>query len=274
MGLNRWDPLLIQDCSGWPIFLRWLETCILGYGEKRIACCPILNTETSNRNTVDSPLWQPLANPLFSLVLTGTKTAGPSVVEPGSPSNRTPGISFQLEAGQLQDMGVKGLTWVRYTEAFEHWSFFFKNSLKMMQIYRMLSCTNLVQSCPGSASGTPHHPDWPPSTAEWKDSKSKSMSEKFECDNKAFSFNRSVHPLCWWCPHLSLWDTKIWHEKPKACFHLVRNHLLSLLLLGCYWGWILCWVFQCFFKVYFRSTSFVCVHRVDAHAHVERRVEN
>ena len=140
----------------------------------------------------------------FSLVLTGTKTAGPSLVEPGSPSNRTPGISFQLEAGQLQDMGVKGLTWVRYTEAFEHWSFFFKNSLKMMQIYRMLSCTNLVQSCPGSASGTPHHPDWPPSTAEWKDSESKSMSEKFEGDNKVFSFNRSVHPLCCWFPHLSL----------------------------------------------------------------------
>lgn len=42
-----------------------------GYGEKRLACCSILNTETSNRNKFDSPPGQPLVNPLFSFILTG-----------------------------------------------------------------------------------------------------------------------------------------------------------------------------------------------------------
>lgn len=133
-------------------------------------------------------------------------------------------------------MGVKGLTWVRYSEVL----------LKTMQISRMLS----LQSCPASVPGTPHHPDWPAleggriAKLNWCPG-GLNVTPGFSVSIEVFI--RSVDGVHFCHP----WDTKfsVWHEKHAAYIRiLVRNQLLSLLLLGCYWGWIFCWDFQWLFQ--------------------------
>ena len=120
-------------------------------------------------------------------------------------------------------------------------------------------CTNLVQSCPASVSGTPHHPDWPALEGG-------RIVKVNWCPgglNVTLGFSVSIELFIRYVWHS--WDTKfsVWHEKHAAYIYLhsCQEPALIPTTIGMLLGMDLLLRFSVIISVYFNTISLmVCAY--------------